>query len=521
MRTSIFKPKDVAAEPKQEGEALETGVVKVAELLQRGTRRALSDQDLAARSVGMSRRNLMRYMAAVAESSVRNQQLLLDKVLDYVTSMETIWDPSLFLHHIKYDETPIRCTASYEIGAPAAELIKAFMVESSWLILLRRKEPTPNLPRYTCLRGSFSPECRFAENATAQSIAKLLQTCWTPPPAVQQFRFKWRLAETDAAPANLKCERIVTNNQAGWSALHGHCSAHRAHSIATKAFDLPMATGPVITGCTRSLLVMASAGGLRRFIDVLLLEVEENLTIQAVDTLSADAVAFRRNVLALFSPPAQRTHAFQTVKHVAEKVMNGDWRSGKIVHVCHGCCGNLRDTVALIRAALPKLVRALWLRVLNKANWLSWDEALNLVGLLSHMHGLYKRTFQRAFTNHWQEPIPLRGIDQPQEADREQIAVWRQELTRNLRAAQSFWELPDAEWRIYLLVQSLQPQRVFMHSLFTKASKAWEQQQLHNLEIGGPWLSGGGVGVPGRGDGSITQQQSFVSSDEKSRKNPS
>ena len=123
---------------------------------------------------------------------------------------------------------------------------------------------------------------RFAENATAETTAKLLKTTVNMPGLVTApFQRKWRLCEMDANPANLKCERLISQSDAmqDWRCVGGTCAAHRVHAIATKTFKLSGQTANVISGCTRSLLTLQAPGALVRWRTALLDEILGTLRV--------------------------------------------------------------------------------------------------------------------------------------------------------------------------------------------------------------------------------------------------
>ena len=62
-------------------------------------------------------------MNAGAEAAIQNQFHLLEEVLTYVTRMKDAWSAELLLHHVKFDETPIRVLGQYSEGASGREYL--------------------------------------------------------------------------------------------------------------------------------------------------------------------------------------------------------------------------------------------------------------------------------------------------------------------------------------------------------------------------------------------------------------
>ena len=408
-------------------------------------------------------------------------------IVKYCAVIQSSWRAKLFIHHIKYDETPIRVIGTYRNSEPALELRKVFVVHSSWLIMLQRAkeeaEEACNEDDILVLRGSASPECRFAANSTGNTISSLLSTCWHPGPEVDFFEEKWRISETDANNANLKSERLQHEQlkAQGWQSLPGVCAAHRLHSIATKCWTHSGPTQSVLTGCVRSLLVLQSPGALIRFQQYFVKEaIEALVVIPGAPALSPDALAFREKALLLFCPSGQRASAKATVQELSQCLFNGDWRSCEVQHYCpQHCCESLRETKAAVARWVPKLLSALRVIKMSRASWSTWHESLNLLGLLSCTHFLFKRVFLLAFGNSldtmsW-DTVQEGEDKNPEELD--EVTAWRAEMSKNLRISLNYWKGEEPQWRLFFLRAVLHPQTVAMAYCMKVTSHTWEQEQ--------------------------------------------
>eukprot|EP00971_Amphidinium_carterae_P326246 6456931-Amphidinium_carterae.3 len=301
----------------------------VAHLLIRCNRKVLTDQSLLSKTLGVSRRSLMRYLSATAEASLQLQGELLQRVLQYCKQMQQVWQPLLFVHGLKFDETPIRLIGKLQGHEAETMLNKVFVIETTWRILLKKPGVNGASDEFMLLHGTLSPQCRFGENTTACTIAALLSTCWEPPPMAAIFKHKWRILETDSAAGNMKAERIKMATPAlqEWKSLHGNCVAHRVHAVAAKLFDCPGSTQYAIKGCIRSLLVLQAPGAMRKFkAAVLDLCITQPVRVIVNHCLVPEALQYREKVHGLF-----RRAFLKAFEKVVENPTEVDaWRLGPV-----------------------------------------------------------------------------------------------------------------------------------------------------------------------------------------------
>ena len=204
----------------------------------RGVSGDLSQQS---ENLGVSRRHFQRLLFSLAEGSHRCQYDLLIEVLKYAQALEMGGQakPLLFTQHIKHDETPLRLNVQFALGERFAQLTKIMVVETKWSMLLESPTPEGGFS-YLVLSGNFGTSIRASENASAESLAKVLHSCPSPPEdLLSSFTHRFRLVETDKCGANLRLEHML-EDAGGWptARLHTFCSAHATHLVATKSWAL-------------------------------------------------------------------------------------------------------------------------------------------------------------------------------------------------------------------------------------------------------------------------------------------
>ena len=212
-------------------------MAKIAPLL--SSQKILSDLQEHARRMNLSRRHLQRCLLAVAEAGFRAQDEVQEGVLSYIDAMVTagVWLPILYQFHLEHDETPLRLQNQYtgsEQQSP--QVTKVIAIEARWSVLVRSAE---NKNLFWQLSGTYGKALRAAENTTGETLMKVLASGPQPHTSlISKFVHRWRILETDACPANLRCERLLSASEAVWhtSALHGFCLMHACHHVAAKTW---------------------------------------------------------------------------------------------------------------------------------------------------------------------------------------------------------------------------------------------------------------------------------------------
>ena len=399
--------------------------------------------------------------------------LALQAVINYAKAMELAgkWRQLAYLHHLKHDETPLKIDVEYADQGPLSQVNKVYVIETRWAVLL---EDMADPNEHLMFSGSFGTSARAAENATAETITAILDSCPQPVEA-KQFLFRWRIVESDNCSTNSRVERIIAD-KSDWpnAVLHSICAAHNTHHIASKTWAL---LPQVMTGAIQTLLVLQSPGGYLRFTEAVLAEVEERFVFLRGVVLSDAADAYRSRVLKLFAPRQQRRKAYVTIQVLSSLVFNGDWTGHAVTHVCTQCCASEAEALASVKRSIPTLLRALRFKMLSRADWSHWLDALSLIGFLASVNKLFASCFRRAFASivdAGDGAGMLYTLEDEAQAD---APPWRAELSFNAKKALQFWS-EGPEWQLQLLATALHDERAVMEELLRSSAVEYELDRL-------------------------------------------
>ena len=360
------------------------------------------------KSLGCEQKQATLLLESVAEAACRAQALNFRAILHYLTCMQRAGRGRVVAGswRVSYDETPMECQISFHKDrAPSRELCKIYVVETSWSFLVAADSSNQtgvDMPAYVILHGHCPPAVRACDAGTAEAVACVLKDVHESqgPPAQDEIAELgcpfFRIAETDAAPCNTRAERLWYNFHP-LPLLWLPCMCHRVHKIAEKVWAL--APG-LLTSLTRVLLVLRSSSNMCRLLDILRELVKKRCRrLPPEHTLTRQAVRFRHNALALWSPPDHKARKASLVRCLASCLFNGDWQQQQTLdHICHGCCKDTQETGEKMMAYLPRLLTSLRGAGLCKANWVEWSAPLGCIGLLTSMHGLLPDLFHLAFS---------------------------------------------------------------------------------------------------------------------------
>ena len=350
---------------------------------------------------------LMRYLAAIAEGSLRGQHKNLEDVLRYVHSLHTAQavKACCFFQKMAFDETPLKLKVSFGMDH-TLETGRIVAVQSEWgmliqdLTMIAHEDPSAS---YVFLRGHSCPQLKASDRETGESYACVLQACLkAPEPALlKMFGSRVLVAESDEAGANTRAMRMFSPQYDDVVTLHLYCLLHKIHNVASKTFSLVTSD---LRGVARTLLVLHQPGVLHKMKKALSEEIAKQFEYEPVDVLrpmSDEAEAYRSNVLKYFKPKRGRRPAV-IVEVLAKRIFNGDWRHvGKVIHRCapDSCgCKSREDALQKAQRWGCRLISALGVRLLNRGNWLAWHECLNLLGVLLGMHKLLPTIFSQAIS---------------------------------------------------------------------------------------------------------------------------
>eukprot|EP00971_Amphidinium_carterae_P347650 6489737-Amphidinium_carterae.2 len=352
-----------------------------------------------------SHKTLLRYLRSVAEASLQSQRSNLEHLLQYLLALQRAGGLRLVLlvNKCSFDETPLKLNVSFE-KEKGLETSRVLAIESSWGILVKDLVcGSDSAAAYTFYHGHCSPQLKAGDRETGEVYAVALEKCLPRLQHVEKsFDLSVFVAETDEAGANGRALRQLAGVYPDSSLLHIHCLLHKLHSCAAKTFDL---FKPELKGISRTLLVLQQPGVFSKLKSVYREDIAQNLEYVEVDELTPlppAAVAFRETVLRFLKPSRRRPGVLLCV--TAEKLFNADWRqAGRFIHRCKrgsGCCSGRDDAVKKMQRWINKLMSGLGNRILNRGNWLAWQECLPLLGVLLAMHmrlpALLVNTLQKA-----------------------------------------------------------------------------------------------------------------------------
>ena len=429
-------------------------------------------------------------------------------VLLAFSSMSSFEAVSLF-EHSSFDETPVDLRVTFEAEGKEKQKAKLFVHELEYGVLLRYLRSSALLPRdqFLFLRCGQLTQVRAAERTTAENIRNILMrtTLLQPPAAVtQEFRYRWRLSECDECPSNLKAERLFMEQVRGqhWQMLSFICAAHKAHSSATKCFEMKP---EIVSGMVNSCKVLWDVKYLRAVKHVMKVEVQKRLRRHEcveLPSLPRPAREFKEHVLRMFSPDANKAprHAAQ-VAILAKLILNGDWRKRHILehHCLRGCCADSQESERKVFKQLWTVFRLAKVTMFAKGNWSDWPRHMMMWGLLGHLHYILRDVLLGAFSRVAAAAAgaPAENVisDEDPEATREgrperSVEDWerdREERAKALKAS-SAWLVTDWEVGVWMLRAALGPQISLMKALLFSTSTEAEVQDMHHHLTGGARL---------------------------------
>ena len=383
-------PLEVDKEDTREITPVEWGAKKLAEHF-RGKVPKWSDFTDCSPPVAKSR------VHAAASGALRYQELSVEKSLELFQQMQRSghWEGILWLEHVLFDETPLTVRVSFGDSGKDKQLVKLFMVERRWSMLIRKAggdtAGTVDREQLCLLEGCYSPGVRGAANTTGDTICKLLGTF--PEPAshlLQNFKVKVRCVECDEACANLRAESLVLNSRAGseWCWLFLVCLGHKIHASASKTWPLQKNVISALVHTSKHLNGGGAMATLKKSLSELAIGC---LQVLPPRELTHEAETYRRQLIDLFAPPTSEPHRRASFNLVAS-FLNGDWRLPKtLIHHCPGqhCCKGRDHAVGKIVSMFQHLLTKMRPRILNRANWASWSDAFRFYGLLGiHTHSV-------------------------------------------------------------------------------------------------------------------------------------
>ena len=460
-----------------------------------------------ARQLCTSQRHVARCLRGIGESVMVAQHSSLQQFLSYLSLLADGGHlrRRLFIHHIRHDETQRVIVGRFPDGETQEQRGKIHVIQHEWIAVTETTSTNTLEPSETrVFKGSFSPMIRLTQNATAESIAEVLQQTDPIPvgdSGVDGFEAKIRVFETDECGANLKAQSILENgprdggdDSVPWMHLATVCVGHKCHTVALKTW---MHFDQLHQGLCKSLRMLRMPGVWPKFVEVTVeLALDVDIIVGPV-VLEDVAVAHRQAVLELFSPKEHlKPKWFGRVTSLAEQLFNGDWRRpDRVEHRCASinCCSSRAETLKKIKVFLPKMLKALCLRPLDTDDWSQWDHAMYLPGLLAHMHRLLQRSLDRLFANelapalHVADTIPGGVANEDQQAGQRPIEGVSEiaDLAKEARVARAFWGRSDCARQIYLCQACLAPQAKMIREFLQSTSVKLDYQRMMQMITGG------------------------------------
>ena len=464
------------------------------------------------------------------------QQHFLKVALSFVAGWKHAeqWVPLQAVWKVKYDETPLRMRVRFLTGSGHGkktksfdeqdqQVSKLFVHECSWSLLLQPgKRALASESDCLVIKGSFAPECRIVDRATAPGIAAVVASCHSPPSEIKDlFPHTIRLVESDSLSANAKSERLLQESVCWrkWQRYTIHCMAHRIHSSTTRTFSLAFMK-PLITGLKNMLLFMRSPGVISEFRAHIKTVVQDKLlVIQGRPEISLHVRDYKEKMLDAFLP--ERASGQVVVVYAALIMFNGDWltpASQQIEHYCRGCCRSRQDTVQKCIFLLNRMLSCCRPQIFSAGNWKSWQKSFAFIGVFGAIHNVLFEILRRTLhsitsktsASDAHERLLLGGVQAHDEGDRGfhwhdvhadagavsgnnearamddgEYARWREQESEKRDKTKDLLALPFAVERSFAVLRALAPETKLMATVLEADSGLWEITKMAKLLRGG------------------------------------
>ena len=507
-----------------------------ASLLELGCHKLVKCSEAEAQAVGTSVSTLTRATHALAEACLQRQTVVAEDCLRYACHTLGM-RPLCYIHRLSYDATPmllrVHTSQSSPLRQPDAETAKVYVIEAEWSALLQKplqEGERDHSDNYLLLRGAVSPAVRCCNRSTTTALLQVLATTFAPPRMCRrQFPLYLRVVESDGDSSNSKaelCLHAAANSEgneqlADLGLLHLMCSAHRLHTAAQRCWAHEQS---IVTGITRSCLVLAAGGAMQKLSQSIDALVAEQLVVVRNLPLSAEAVSYRESLLTLLHIPTTTPRRKAELQVITTRILNGDWRRRRLVeHRCHiGCCEGEAQSRHKVATALKRAFSLLRPSIFAKNDWKSWADSWRFITFGCSVHMVLPDLFRRTFTEEAdpdvEEHVPL-AAEPPRQAQPEMraegvAAAGQQELQRllqtlgnaevadihatrtltraqraaNLRCALAFLHDTPQWWPRYLVLRvSLEPEILLMSRLLESTSSSAMHSTMQQGHRGERW----------------------------------
>ena len=170
-----------------------------------------------------------------------------------------------------------------------------------------------------------------------------------------------RVVESDAAPANIKAEKILnaasnSSEEQPVALLHSLCCAHRLHTSAQRCWAMEQ---DIITGLTRLCLVLSGAGAMGKIYGAIDVLVEQRFVHVQNVSLPAAAKEYRARLTELALVPKSQPKRRADMDIIMTNIINGDLRKADVIehHCPPGCCQDVHEAKHKMKKGLRKIFR--------------------------------------------------------------------------------------------------------------------------------------------------------------------
>ena len=176
--------------------------------------------------------------------------------------------------------------------------------------------------------------------------------------------------------------------------------------------------------------------------------------------------------------------------HMANSLLNADWRASQLQHHCVGCCQSREHCIQKVSKCLARVARGLRVSMLCKNNWSDWPNHMMWFGVLGHCHGLLRAVLLKTLSP-WTQILEREvaedeheGVNHGNLGDDVMVAK-RRERAKSMSAGLEFLRIGDWEQQLYMLRVALAPQVKLMAKTLKADSREAELQDIHTcLEQG-------------------------------------
>lgn len=369
-------------------------------------------------------RNMIRSACALKLAYTK----LWGNMLSHVKSMidpGSSHDPVIFIARFRFDETPskirvhdLESKTLPETSNPAnakPTLAKILQTEFSISVLLKTRSCSPNAGdavtgTHVMLSGVFPTPLQVLDRQTSRNLKMALEDSMKVAgleDVANKFPQKLFLFCTDEFSSNDLAQFSMQAARKDWLRVSTLCDIHKMSTCQGKVFEL---TGSAISAVINFALSMVQAGSTAKLQNILSDVISSRFQLCiGKPNLSEDAQEYTKSILDLYlsipddlafalkvenatsSRQRQRYTFRKKQRSVIQLLCNGDLRNHNVIQH-FALPGQYVDSdhalQVFLRYVVPVLVPSAC-PVFPRSRWFGADGALNFVGLLFSIHGLF------------------------------------------------------------------------------------------------------------------------------------